>query len=493
MAGVSVIPEELLSSVFDWLDLGQLVVASHVCQLWRRLAFDHRRFWGTAALQKALDPPALEFFCARLAEARAGRRPVTVTVWPNRGLSSAPDYVPIMQNRIIPAIAATLSHITALHLEVPRAIAPFLFAAGAALQQPAPALRALTITNWHSRDQGQITIPANIFTGSAPQLTSLSLGDGVALPGLPVPAFQAVTALKTLTSCDLLNTVGLPNILAWFPRLRDLDTHARGMREQTLAPLTPQNLQRLSQLNSLSLHVMSLNNMQELGIAISPIPTLQLNVFSRDTAHPEITLDHAITRLVLPQGLQELYCWLQLDQILIKFRSSQGLYFWRSWDTPHGYTREVPIWKDISTYPALVALSVHVAIWNSFLRDTNALPALESLAVTLKMHLPRQKALGNRPIPSPRLQTVVFRTCPSWQRNPEDRAIVTCRGIDEFLRASFVVDDWASLRVVLDDLRLYGPETSAGTKISCVTPGPALTQETCSSLDTPVATLLQIR
>ncbi|EJD48339.1 hypothetical protein AURDEDRAFT_162810 [Auricularia subglabra TFB-10046 SS5] len=483
MSAICRLPDDLLSCVFDELSVTQLVQASHVCQHWRLIAHNHETFWGTAAIYKYLDSPVLDFFLARLAQAQIGHRPVNVTVWPNLGRPKTRDQLAIIEARIIPAIASALSHIASLHVEVPTTLSEPMFNA---LRQPAPELRSFNITNWQSF--AHVCIPPDVFACYAPRLTHLSLGHSVDLPGQPVAAFQSVQSLTFLARSSI---AALANIFEWFPNLRQLDTCARELTTDVLSLLSTQHFLRLSRLESLGLHVSSLTNMQRLGNPgdlIAQTRALRLNLvpIERSMHPPPLTVESA--RLLLPQSSQELYCWLEFDGTLLAFpEASSGTVFSRRTNGLLTFESSPIFARQVTAYRGLVALSIDIDIWEPVLQLTDTLPALEVLVIALKSQLPRKKTLV-QPIPSSRLRTIVFHDrYPPEERWRQECALVTCRGIDEFLRAAFVVDDWASLQVLLIDVRLYGAATVSGTKISGVR---VTSTKECAALGPHVAMLL---
>ncbi|EJD41883.1 hypothetical protein AURDEDRAFT_169083 [Auricularia subglabra TFB-10046 SS5] len=455
------LPDDVVSHVFDELRLSDLILASHVCRRWRCVAHNHQRFWGVACISKDLTAPAVDFFLARLAQAQRACRPVAVTIWPSRGVAHSRAHLSTMRTRLIPAITATLAHITALHIEVPPELAECMFDA---LRQPAPALRSFAITSWKDR-RAPTLIPPDIFRTCAPQLTALTVANGVHFPDDAVPAFHTVERLKFLRGCPFPRNAGLGTLLEWFPRLRDLDSFHQTMTEQAVATLTT----RHHTLDSLALDVHSLMNIrtsQNPGRCIASIRTLDVNFADLHGKENPPPVDPLTILPLMPQASQEMCCWMHTGGTNFAFLAKSGPSFVRRTNTHLGYRAGASFWVSLSQYTALVALSIDIGYWDDFRYYTAELPALEVLHIDVQTQLPRQKR-EDPAVPCPCLRTVLFRSRADYlARGLAGFAVVTCRGIDEFLRTSIARCIWSSVEVLLLNINLYGPHVVHGTLIS---------------------------
>ncbi|EJD48340.1 hypothetical protein AURDEDRAFT_162811 [Auricularia subglabra TFB-10046 SS5] len=325
-----------------------------------------------------------------------------------------------------------------------------------ALCQPAPHLCVFDITSWQSSTP--VCIPPDIFAHYAQQLMVLVLGDGVHLPSQPVSGFRSVETLAFLLRSG---DADLTTIFEWFPNLRHLATCAQQWTVDCLSRLTTQHLHRLSELESLGLHVSSLNNVQRLNAArhiIAQTRTLWLDVmilvYKPHGLRPPLAVSAA--GMLLPHSSQELYSWIHSDGTLLGFPAvSLEPLFLR-----HVYAlldyQSTPIFVELITYRTLVALSIDIFLWERFREHADMLPALEVLLISLGQQLPRH-SVSERLIHCPRLRI---------DDGPTTCGPVTCRNIDAFLRGTFAVGDWAAVEVFL----LKTARCDFGSSNSCAMP-----------------------
>lgn len=487
MSTVSCLPEDVLSSVFDELEVLQLLAASHVCQSWRIIAINHKTFWGTAVIAKCMTRPVLDFFLSRLAQARLRLGPIAITVLPDLRPPRTQEQLTLLKMTIAPALSTALSHIVSLRLEVPSALVQPMFDA---LRQPAPVLRRFDITNWQSKTP--VCVPLDIFANSAPQLTELILGDGVHLPDHPVSGFQSVELLVFLVRSGI---VGLTSIRDLFPSLRHLDMCARELPRNSLSRLTADQISQFGRLESLGLHVTSLDALQRLGVAkgiITLTRHFRLHLVPLNRPHEPFSTDLSASTaaLFLPPSREELYGWMHWDGTLLAYPAeSPGPLFMRHTYGLYGARDPGPAFGLFTAYPTLVALSVEIEMWDDLRECTAALPALEVvvIAFSMRLQLPWRMPPG-RLIPTPRLRTAILHCRPRWEGVPPIAGPVTCRNVDSFLRATFDMDDWTRVEGLLINVRLYGAATVPGTKISSVR---VASTEECCALGPRVATLLR--
>ncbi|EJD52201.1 hypothetical protein AURDEDRAFT_181715 [Auricularia subglabra TFB-10046 SS5] len=216
------LPPELVVSVLDYLDVAQLILASHVCQQWRVLVYAFSQFTKTVALYSTsasalalFTASALALFTARICIPRA-RKTVAIRL-------DTDDYA--IESVLLPVVTQHLDKLwrLVLYLNSSQTLATFR-----ALRSPAPLLKSFRIVFTIPDESPSLpALPSDIFGGCAPELQAFAYG-GLRLPIPAPPALAAITALVLFSDSEL--ELCTSAILARFPKLDHL------VLEHTLDP-----------------------------------------------------------------------------------------------------------------------------------------------------------------------------------------------------------------------------------------------------------------
>lgn len=283
---------ELLLSVYDFLDQGDLLSAAGTCQRWRSMARMHHFFFYsisvTVDLRDAAFPRQLEDFCAAMR--CAAERNVRVSVaadWRTADtshwslgavvFSSLSEDVSAPTSRIISAIEAALPRLVKLQLRFdpvePAALRRYVWDQ---LRRPAPVLRVfifdihlpLGIENF-PQEYHSFVLPT-LFDRHAPKLSHIVLGN-VRLPRQPVVALSHASHVRLMT---LLPDVHLP---ALFPKMQELSLmnfHHADLKKLCPPPATLSTIIAISVLGVPS-------NMEQLR-SLASIPRMRLDLSVTD-------------------------------------------------------------------------------------------------------------------------------------------------------------------------------------------------------------------
>lgn len=223
---ISCLPPELVCAVFHRLDVRHLIVASHVCGVWREIALVHAALWTTLDLS-GVQNISRAYLDALLSRSRG--LPVDLlgfTITTDRSMDAAV------------ALSTHLSHIRVLEVNVAWHEVWDALQFDVLLHAPAPVLEDLTIRELLDCGASPI-VHAEIFDEHAPRLTRLRL-EGIQPPITPCPAFRQVErfAFRRGRVQTQAAALYLPRI---FPRLAAYSLgHTTGFRPSS-APLPPKH------------------------------------------------------------------------------------------------------------------------------------------------------------------------------------------------------------------------------------------------------------
>ena len=182
------LPEELKLCAFDFLDIEDLLVASHVCRDWRERACLCPTYWRKISISSD-SPATAEFFVHRLNLTQNPGLVITITI-ENASAEGA------VVNVVLPALRNALERIAYLKLRVPRSI---FDETCAALGQPAGILGTFileVVRIWGDPDP---ELSETLFEGECPALKTLGLYH-IRLPTSGVPAFRSAGALLRIAA-----------------------------------------------------------------------------------------------------------------------------------------------------------------------------------------------------------------------------------------------------------------------------------------------------
>ncbi|KZV84280.1 hypothetical protein EXIGLDRAFT_776709 [Exidia glandulosa HHB12029] len=207
--------DDILSEVYDHIDIYDLVRLRVVSRRWDAIVMDHPNYWRDLFL-RARRPGAISFFLLRLSASR--QRPVDVCV------SFDDEEAAVAQlsehySAVYHAIHSHMGHIESLHLHGPVHHHPDIFAV---IRHAAPLLKTLDINffvrprseSLQQQDISRLTLPDDLLANCAPLLRTFGLHN-VTVGARTPPCIAHVTTASITHSHDIY--IELPYLPTWFP------------------------------------------------------------------------------------------------------------------------------------------------------------------------------------------------------------------------------------------------------------------------------------
>ncbi|EJD33624.1 hypothetical protein AURDEDRAFT_177294 [Auricularia subglabra TFB-10046 SS5] len=232
------IPADLLSVVFDSVDLPTLCKSSHVSRIWRLVARKHQSYWKTLSLTtRGMSGGDAALFLDRLAAKPPNATFGLMLIVPAATTSLARF---VLMSVIWPVLLEQLPLAEKLTFYISPAYTRVFWPI---FTIDVPRLRTLHVSLIDSKAPGE-PIPGLFQAHAHTVLEDVTLSN-VALSPSPQPVIHTLKSVKaTYHPCE---TSHLPRVLAWLPRCQSLDLMARAGDDPflTIPSLSSTQLQAL--------------------------------------------------------------------------------------------------------------------------------------------------------------------------------------------------------------------------------------------------------
>ncbi|KZW02278.1 hypothetical protein EXIGLDRAFT_735751 [Exidia glandulosa HHB12029] len=223
------LPAETLSTIFDSLNLGDLIRCSLVARRWREVAVQHRTYWGAVSVTDNIDGEnvpdekvaqlvraSVELAAAQLS--RSSALPVSI------GIVVTKEYEGV--EALLDLVASNLHRVNDLILSLGARYEAAMFEM---LSRPAPILETLAIELVGGANH-EVAIRDDFLGGCAPQLNHLSLRN-IYMPNKPISHIMrlpelAVASLHGKTAHGAQQPAFPEHIFAVFPDLLQLELNS---------------------------------------------------------------------------------------------------------------------------------------------------------------------------------------------------------------------------------------------------------------------------
>ncbi|EJD44640.1 hypothetical protein AURDEDRAFT_166429 [Auricularia subglabra TFB-10046 SS5] len=445
---------DVLSTIFDLVDLPTLCTSSRVSRQWRITARNHPTYWKTLSLD-ALDMSASDvvLFLDRLSvKGRTSAATIRVSLRCPASASSINRLV--ITSLVLPVLKEHLHRTEELAFVVSPA---FAIALWPLFSLDAPHLRGLQVIV--DGDPGDIDTVPSLFNAHAHTSLEHALLRDVPLAASAQPLRHTLKSLKAIyTVYDHKTASSLERVLSWIPLAETLDLWPIDRRYQGKLPMFPD----LSVLQLHTLHHLVIHHERYLlGIPHSLIPVLSIRTALKAPGQ---------LRQLIPNGNK-------LLALVVRVRMSPDLSYAMAGRaavaTVDGSRirefgrlrvtrmRSLSFLDEVIFSNRLVHLTIPLAVgFRTLCEHAYFLPQLVTLRLVLNALPESITGWVSRAILCPKLSTFIF------QREVEEiQASISHSALEAFVRATVTVDEPGAIRIVFEDISLVGGETAPNIEL----------------------------
>ncbi|EJD49994.1 hypothetical protein AURDEDRAFT_161015 [Auricularia subglabra TFB-10046 SS5] len=451
---ITSLPDDVLKTVFDVLDVHSFHECSHVSQLWRAIARHHPRFWRTLSIRdKGLTLGAAELFLDRLNSKTGDEKTISLT------LTVMDADCSIMRDLALPAISRHIERCEKLLISVSATATAFVWPL---FSIAAPRLRVLHVRLCHATDPLLHVVPALMF-----DVAAYSSLEYVVLENVPLPhGLQPVAhTIKSYVVKYSYPTACIREALAWIPRTRSFGVHIdpsdSGLPTTSIGHLVD-NHPFLTHLERLVIHD---NRLLHLPIC-SSVPVLGIHMSAPDSSAvlgvlPPRSLLCMSIRTIIYHGTRrgsptqhQIGDLTATDVDRTVIRCCHGL------SVAHMTSRTF-LGRLVAT-ERLVLLDVELrAGFLQMCQSCDVLPQLRVLCVIID-RLPGMGEMDDGELGCPALRTLAFE-----RAHTLGSVDITRAAVESFIASVLNTVDETSLDIILRDVRMSGHD-GAGGRISRV-------------------------